>query len=128
MTPNLTNIPYEVLSNIIRYVSFEDTINLGRSCKAISVFHYSDPFCRAVLEVSCYRYHQKKCGNRLRYSQIGIVLTRLGQGILQQRNCGSSYHRFLCVSIATTCKTTRSFRRCKSLFSFNSGIWHLSPL
>lgn len=51
MKSRLTSLPYEVLSYIIEYISFEDAINLARTSKQLQFLERENKICKKVLEV-----------------------------------------------------------------------------
>ena len=49
---NLLSLPYEVLSNIIANINFDDVFNLGLSCKALKYLLTEESICRLIVQVS----------------------------------------------------------------------------
>ena len=47
----LITLPYEVLSNIISNVDFEDVVSLGRVCKAFEFLRIEESICKSVVQV-----------------------------------------------------------------------------
>jgi hypothetical protein len=48
----LTTLPYEVLSNIVSNVDFDDVVSLGRTCKAFEFLRIEESICKSVVQVS----------------------------------------------------------------------------
>lgn len=48
----LITLPYEVLSNIVSNVDFDDIVNLGRSCKFFQYLHTEESICKSIVQVS----------------------------------------------------------------------------
>jgi hypothetical protein len=49
---NLLSLPYDVLTNIVSSISFDDYYNLGCSCKQLSFLLREDRICKLALQVS----------------------------------------------------------------------------
>ncbi|KAK6597872.1 F-box domain-containing protein [Botrytis cinerea] len=47
---NLLSLPYEVLSNIIANINFDDVFNLGLSCKALKYLLTEESICRLIVQ------------------------------------------------------------------------------
>lgn len=47
----LISLPYEVLSNIVSNVDFDDVFNLSRACKELQFLHTEESICKAVVQV-----------------------------------------------------------------------------
>ncbi|KAF7947079.1 uncharacterized protein EAE97_004328 [Botrytis byssoidea] len=47
---NLLSLPYEVLSNIITNINFDDVFNLGLSCKALKYLLTEESICRLIVQ------------------------------------------------------------------------------
>ena len=47
----LITLPYEVLSNIVSNVDFNDVVNLGRSCKFFQYLHTEESISKSVVQV-----------------------------------------------------------------------------
>ena len=47
----LITLPYEVLSNIVSNVDFDDIASLGRSCKFFQYLHTEESICKYILQV-----------------------------------------------------------------------------
>jgi hypothetical protein len=58
----LISLPYEVLQNIVENISFDDAVNLGRTCKGFTFLHNEERICKAIVQVRVVIW--------LRYSQI----------------------------------------------------------
>lgn len=48
----LISLPYEVLSNIVENINFDDVFNLGRSCKHFKYLLTEESICKAIVQVS----------------------------------------------------------------------------
>jgi hypothetical protein len=48
----LISLPYEVLQNIVENVSFDDVVNLGRTCKGFAFLYTEERICKAIVQVS----------------------------------------------------------------------------
>jgi hypothetical protein len=47
----LIALPYEVLSNIVSSVDFDDVVSLGRTCKFFKYLHTEESICKNVVQV-----------------------------------------------------------------------------
>ena len=47
----LITLPYEVLSNIVSNVDFDDVISLGRACKVFEFLRIEESICKSVVQV-----------------------------------------------------------------------------
>ena len=47
----LVTLPYEVLSNIVSNIDFDDIVNLGRSCKFFQYLHTEESISKTVVQV-----------------------------------------------------------------------------
>jgi hypothetical protein len=52
MTPRLPKMPYEILSAVLEYVTFEDVINLAHTSKGFRFLLEEERICKKVLNVS----------------------------------------------------------------------------
>jgi hypothetical protein len=48
----LISLPYEVLSNIIANIDFEDVFNLGQTCQALKFLITEESICMHIIQVS----------------------------------------------------------------------------
>ena len=48
----LISLPYEVLQNIVENISFDDAVNLGRTCKGFAFLYTEERICKAIVQVS----------------------------------------------------------------------------
>ncbi|PQE25660.1 F-box domain-containing protein [Rutstroemia sp. NJR-2017a BBW] len=46
----LISLPYEVLSNIIAYIDFEDVFNLGQTCQALKFLTTEESICKYIIQ------------------------------------------------------------------------------
>jgi len=47
----LLSLPYEVLSNIVDNVDFDDVFNIGLTCKALKFLLTEDSICKSIVQV-----------------------------------------------------------------------------
>jgi hypothetical protein len=47
----LISLPYEVLQNIVENISFDDAVNLGRTCKGFAFLHNEERICKNIVQV-----------------------------------------------------------------------------
>jgi hypothetical protein len=47
----LISLPYEVLKNIVENISFDDAVNLGRTCKGFAFLHNEERICKNIVQV-----------------------------------------------------------------------------
>lgn len=48
---NLISLPYEVLSNIVGSIDFEDLYNLGRTCHGLTYLLTEESICKTIVQV-----------------------------------------------------------------------------
>jgi hypothetical protein len=58
----LISLLYKVLENIVENISFDDSVNLGRTCKGLAFLYNEERICKAIIQVRVVIW--------LRYSQI----------------------------------------------------------
>jgi hypothetical protein len=51
----LLSLPYEVLSNIVANINFDDVFNLGRTCKELQFLLTEESICKSIVQVSDFR-------------------------------------------------------------------------
>jgi hypothetical protein len=47
----LISLPYEVLSNIVEHINFDDVFNLGRTCKHFRYLLTEESICKSIVQV-----------------------------------------------------------------------------
>jgi hypothetical protein len=47
----LITLPYEVLSNIVSNLEFDDVVSLGRTCRAFEFLRIEESICKSVVQV-----------------------------------------------------------------------------
>jgi len=48
----LVSLPYEVLSNIVGNINFDDVWSLGQTCKELSFLFREESICKLIVQVS----------------------------------------------------------------------------
>lgn len=49
---NLNTLPYEVLSNIVGNINFDDVFSLGLTCKSFKFFLTEESLAKSIVQVS----------------------------------------------------------------------------